>query len=91
MNKLLITVQTANLVKLLLDKILHGLDIVVRGLLYLLHAGSILLTEVAVDITETVKDTVVEIGKLWQGSSQRVMKYSISTRTRYLIRAYSEK
>ena len=66
MNKLLITVQTANLVKLLLDKILHGLDIVVRGLLYLLHAGSILLTEIAVDITETVKDTVVEISKLRQ-------------------------
>ena len=33
-----------------LDEVLYGLHVVIRGLLYLLHAGSILLREVTIDV-----------------------------------------
>ena len=42
--------EAANHINLFLDEVLYGLHVVIRGLLYLLHAGSILLREVTIDV-----------------------------------------
>ena len=53
MDELLESFESADLVELLLDIVFHSLHIVVGGLLDLLHAGSTLLVEMAIDIAQT--------------------------------------
>ena len=67
MDKLLVGIQSADGVKLLLDEILHGLDVMVGHLLDVLHTGGILLREVAVDAAKTVEEGRVEALELRQG------------------------
>ena len=67
MDKLLVGIQSADGVKLLLDEILHGLDVMVGHLLDVLHAGGILLREVAVDAAKTIEESRVKALELRQG------------------------
>ena len=54
MDELLVGIQTANLVELFLDEILHGLYVVVSNALYVLHALGISLGEVAVNVAQSL-------------------------------------
>ena len=58
--------ETAEHVDFLLDEVFDSLHIVVGGLLNLLHAGSILLSKVAIDVAQGFEQTLVEACQLWQ-------------------------
>ena len=68
MYELLILVKAAYLVELLLDIILHSLHVVIGHLLNVLHPLSIGRCELAIDVTKTFKEAMVEILKCrqWQ-------------------------
>ena len=66
MYEFFVVVETSNLVKFLLDKVFHCLDVVVGGLLDGLHPLSVGLTEVAIDVSKCFKQAVVESLQLWQ-------------------------
>ena len=67
MDKLLVSLEPANLVELLLNEILHGLDVVVGNLLNILHVLCRLLVEGAVDVAQTIEKGMIERGELGQG------------------------
>ena len=67
MDKLLVSLEPANLVELLLEEILHGLDVVVGNLLNILHVLCRLLVEGAVDVAQTIEKGMIERGELGQG------------------------
>ena len=62
-------------VYLFLDEVLHGLDVVVGHLLNILHALSVLLSKVAVDVAEGFKQVMVEILQL--GQRQFTQRYEV--------------
>ena len=64
MNEFLILLKIANLVQLLLDEILHRLDIMVCNLLDVLHTLSVILAEIAIDVTQSLEKRTIEILKL---------------------------
>ena len=57
MDKLLVSIQSANLIKLFLDKILYSLDIVVGNLLDILDTLRIILIKVLIYLTQTSKQS----------------------------------
>ena len=66
MDKLLVSIQSANLIKLFLDKILYSLDIVVGNLLDILDTLRIILIKVLIYLTQTSKQSRIERSKLRQ-------------------------
>ena len=64
MDKLLVLLQ-AKTVKLLLEKILYSLDIVVGYLLDVLDALSLNWRKILIDSTKLCKDCFVNIYQLW--------------------------
>ena len=66
MNKLLVGFQSSDAVELFLDEVFNGFHIVIGHALYLLHAGSIRLREITVDISECFKQVVVDAVQLRQ-------------------------
>ncbi len=66
MNELLKGIHAAHLVELFLDIVFHGLHVVVGHFLNILHALGTLLIEVAVNIAQSLKLTMVEVLQLGQ-------------------------
>ena len=66
MNEFLVFLQSTYLVELFLDKILHGLHVVVGHLLYVFHALRILQGEILINSTQTWEQFTVETLQLWQ-------------------------
>lgn len=60
MNELLVVVESTNLVKLLLDEVFHGFHVVVGDFLNVLHAASILLVEVTVDVSQVLEQSMID-------------------------------
>ena len=52
--------------KLLLDKVLNCLNVVVGSLFDFLYATGIIFAEIAVDIAQLVEQSLVERRELWQ-------------------------
>ena len=65
-NELLIVVQSTNLIELLLDEILYGFYVVISNLLNVLDTLSLIFVKVTVDITQALKQRLVERSQLWQ-------------------------
>ena len=66
MDKLFVSIESANLVKFLFDEVLHSLHIVVGDLLDVFHALGTNLVKVAIDGAKLGEQGMVEIGKLRQ-------------------------
>ena len=66
MDKLLVGIQATNLVKLFLDEILNSFHIVVGNLLNVFHTLSIVLVEITIDVTQTLKQRLIERSQLRQ-------------------------
>ena len=65
-DKLLVGIQATNLVELFLDEVLNGFHVMVGNLLNVFHTLCSLLVEIAVDVTQTLKQLLVERSQLWQ-------------------------
>ena len=59
--------ETTESVNLFLDEVFYGFHVVVGRLLYLLHAGSILLGKVTIDVAQRLKQLMVKSLQLGQG------------------------
>ena len=66
MDKLLVSLQTADFVKLLFDEIFHSLHVVVGHRLDFLHATGISLRESDVNVAQTPEQCMVETYQLRQ-------------------------
>ena len=66
MNKLLVLLETTNLIEFFLDEVLDSLHIMVGHLLDVLHTLCFCGSEVAIDIAELVEQFMVEIFQLRQ-------------------------
>ena len=75
----------------LAQEILHSLHIMVRHALNILDALRVGFGEVTVNVSQGFENALSTPFSCGKGSSHSVIKYSISTCTRYLISANSEK
>ncbi|CCZ10998.1 glutathione s-transferase protein [Prevotella sp. CAG:1092] len=64
--ELLISFEIANLVKLFLNKILHGLNVVVCNLFDILHTLCAILIKIAVNVAQAFEQALVKRSQLWQ-------------------------
>ena len=65
MYEFLVFLKASNLVEFFLDEILHCLYVVVCGLFDGLNSLCVLLGEVAIDVSQCLKQAVVESLQLW--------------------------
>ena len=68
MDKLLVSVESADAVEFLLYEVLYSLHVVVSHFLDVLHALGFFFAKVAIDVAQTLEELMVERSKLrqWQ-------------------------